>query len=132
MRIIIDDFAGEGRTLLLSSHHLSEVERVADWIGIIDHGKLLLEAQLDDVRANFRRVRVVGEDLRLPARNEILQTRTGEGTTEYVLRAKAEAFTAALRNQGATVLDVSPMNLQEIFLEVVGKGEANVLMEVLA
>jgi ABC-2 type transport system ATP-binding protein len=132
LRIIIDDFAGEGRTLLLSSHHLSEVERVADWIGIIDHGKLLLEAQLDDVRANFRRVRVVGEDLRLPARNEVLRTRTGEGTTEYVLRGKAEAFTATLRNQGATVLDVSSMNLQEIFLEVVGKGEANVPMEVLA
>jgi ABC-2 type transport system ATP-binding protein len=132
LRIIIDDFAGEGRTLLLSSHHLSEVERVADWIGIIDHGKLLLEAQLDDVRANFRRVRVVGETLNLPTRNEVLQTRTGEGTTEYVLQGNVESFTASLRNQGATVLDVSPMNLQEIFLEVVGKGEANVLMEVLA
>jgi ABC-2 type transport system ATP-binding protein len=132
LRIIVDDFAGEGRTLLLSSHHLSEVERVADWIGIIDRGKLLLEAQLDDVRANFRRVRVVGENLRLPARSEVLQTRTGEGTTEYVLRGNSEGFTASLRNQGATVLDVSPMNLQEIFLEVVGKGEANVLMEVLA
>jgi hypothetical protein len=30
------------------------------------------------------------------------------------------------------VLDVSPMNLSEIFLEVVGKGEANVPVEVLA
>jgi ABC-2 type transport system ATP-binding protein len=132
LRIIIDDFAGEGRTLLLSSHHLSEVERVADWIGIIDHGKLLLEAQLDDVRANFRRVRVVGENLNLPAGNEVFRTGTVEGTTEYVLRGNVESFTASLRNQGATVLDVSPMNLQEIFLEVVGKGEANVLMEVLA
>jgi len=131
LRIMVDDFAGEGRTLI-SSHHLSEVERVADWIGIIDRGKLLLEAQLDDVRANFRRVRVVGENLRLPARSEVLQTRTGEGTTEYVLRGNSEGFTASLRNQGATVLDVSPMNLQQIFLEVVGKGEANVLMEVLA
>jgi ABC-2 type transport system ATP-binding protein len=132
LRIIIDDFAGEGRTLLLSSHHLSEVERVADWIGIIDQGKLLLEAQLDDVRTNFRRVRVVGENLRLPVGNEVFRTRTVEGTTEYVLRTNAEGFTASLRNQGATVLDVSPMNLHEIFLEVVGKGEANVLMEVLA
>jgi ABC-2 type transport system ATP-binding protein len=130
LRILIDDFAGEGRTLLLSSHHLSEVERVADWIGIIDHGKLLLEARLDDVRANFRRVRVVGEGV--PARKEILHARTAEGTTEYILRANAEDFITSLRNQGATVLDVSPMNLQEIFLEVVGKGEANVLMEVLA
>ncbi len=132
LRIIIDDFAGEGRTLLLSSHHLSEVERVADWIGIIDHGKLLLEAQLDDVRANFRRIRVVGENLRFSARNEVLNRRTGEGTTEYVLRGNAEDFAATLRNQGATVLDVSPMNLQEIFLEVVGKGGTNVPLEVLA
>jgi ABC-type multidrug transport system ATPase subunit len=132
LRIIIDDFAGEGRTLLLSSHYLSEVERVADWIGIIDQGKLLLEAQLDDVRTNFRRIRVVGENLRLPVGNEVFRTRTVEGTTEYVLRANAEVFIASLRNQGATVLDVSPMNLHEIFLEVVGKGEANVLMEVLA
>src|ERR1700691_3599338 len=82
LRIIIDDFAGEGRTLLLSSHHLSEVERVADWIGIIDRGKVLLEAQLDDLRANFRRVRVVGEDLRLPRQKEGFNTRGGEGTTE--------------------------------------------------
>jgi ABC-2 type transport system ATP-binding protein len=132
LRIIIDDFAGEGRTLLLSSHHLSEVERVADWIGIIEHGKLLLEAPLDDVRASFRRVRVVGENLGVSGRKEILHTRTGEGTTEYILRANAEGFAASLRNQGATVLDVSPMNLQEIFLEVVEKGEANVPMEVLA
>jgi ABC-2 type transport system ATP-binding protein len=132
LRIIIDDFAGEGRTLLLSSHHLSEVERVADWIGIIDHGKLLLEAQLDDVRASFRRVRVMGEPLRVSGRDEILHARTGEGTTEYVLRANAEQFTASLRNQGATVLDISPMNLQEIFLEVAAKGEANVPPEVLA
>jgi ABC-2 type transport system ATP-binding protein len=132
LRIIIDDFAGEGRTLLLSSHHLSEVERVADWIGIIEHGKLLLEAPLDDVRASFRRVRVVGENLRVSGRKDILCTRTGEGTTEYVLRANAEGFAASLRNQGATVLDVLPMNLQEIFLEVVEKGEANVSMEVLA
>jgi ABC-type multidrug transport system ATPase subunit len=63
LRVLVDDFANEGRTLFLSSHHLSEVGRVADWVGIIDHGKLLLEERLDDVRANFRRVRVVGENL---------------------------------------------------------------------
>jgi ABC-type multidrug transport system ATPase subunit len=132
LHVLVDDFANEGRTLFLSSHHLSEVERVADWVGIIDQGSLLLEARLDDMRANFRRVRVVGERLPVASSNEILKTKTGEGTTEYVLRAEADRFIAALRNQGATVLDVAPMNLSEIFLEVVGKGEANVPMEVLA
>ena len=132
LRVMVDDFASEGRTLFLSSHHLSEVERVADWVGIIDKGKLLLEARLDDVRANFRRVRVVGENLPTPAATAVLKTSRSEGTTEYIVRADADAFAAELRNQGATVLDVSSMNLSEIFLEVVGKGDANVPVEVLA
>jgi ABC-2 type transport system ATP-binding protein len=132
LRVLVDDFANEGRTLFLSSHHLSEVERIADWVGIIDRGKLLLEAQLDDLRANFRRVRVVGESLPLDGRTEIFRTNAGEGTTEYIVRANSDAFIAELRNQGATVLDAAPMNLPEIFLEVVGKGEANVPVEVLA
>jgi ABC-2 type transport system ATP-binding protein len=132
LRLMVEDFANEGRTLFLSSHHLSEVERIAEWVGIIDHGKLLLEARLDDMRNNFRRVRVVGEKLPLAAAPEILSTNTGEGTTEYVVRDNAEAFTAQLKRQGATVLDVTPMNLSDIFLEVVGKGKTNVPVEVLA
>ncbi|WP_158749358.1 ABC transporter ATP-binding protein [Acidobacterium sp. S8] len=131
LRVLVDDFANEGRTLFLSSHHLSEVERVADWIGIIDQGKLLLEAPLDDVRSGFRRIRVIGEDLSL-SRGEIFRTKKGEGATEYILRANAEAFIAELRSQGAAILDVAPMNLSEVFLEVVGKGEKHVPVEILA
>jgi len=122
LRVMVEDFTNEGRTLFLSSHHLSEVERIAEWVGIIDHGKLLLEGRLEDMRANFRRVRVVGEALPLAARPEIVSANTGEGTTEYVLRSDADAFTAQLISQGTTVLDVTPLNLSEIFLEVVGTG----------
>jgi ABC-2 type transport system ATP-binding protein len=132
LRVMVEDFANEGRTLFLSSHHLSEVERIAEWVGIIDHGKLLLEGRLDDMHSNFRRVRVVGEALPLTAWPDIVSSNTGEGTTEYVLRADADAFVAQLVSQGATVLDVTPLNLSEIFLEVVGKGKTNVSMEVLA
>lgn len=132
LRVLVDDFANEGRTLLLSSHHLSEVERVADWIGIIDGGRLLLEAPLDDVRSGFRRVRLIGENLPFGSRSEIFRTNTREGTTEYVLRGNAEGFLGELRSQGATVLDVASMNLSEVFLEVVGKGETHVPVEILA
>jgi ABC-2 type transport system ATP-binding protein len=132
LHVLVDDFANEGRTLFLSSHHLSEVERVCDWVGIIDRGKLLLEARLDDVRANFRRVRVVGENLKLAAHVDVLSSKTEGNTTEYIVKSNSDGFVAHLRNQGATVLDVSPMNLREIFLEVVEKGEANVHVEILA
>jgi ABC-2 type transport system ATP-binding protein len=132
LRVMVEDFANEGRTLFLSSHHLSEVERIAEWVGIIDHGKLLLEGRLEDMRSNFRRVRVVGEALPLAVWPDLVSANTGEGTTEYVVRADADAFAAQLASQGATVLDVTPLNLSEIFLEVVGKGKTNVPVEVLA
>jgi ABC-2 type transport system ATP-binding protein len=132
LRILVEDFASEGRTLFLSSHHLSEVERVADWVGIIDDGKLLLEAELEDVRTNFRRVRIAGDSLVAVGANEVLTTNVSEGATEYVVRADAEGFAARLRSQGAIVLDVAPMNLSEIFLELVGRGRTDVRVEVLA
>jgi ABC-2 type transport system ATP-binding protein len=132
LRILVEDFASDGRTLFLSSHHLSEVERVADWIGIIDHGKLLLEAELDEVRANFRRVRIAGDSLVAVGANEIVSTNVSEGATEYVVRVDAEGFAARLRSQGAIVLDVAPMSLSEIFLELVGRGRADVHVEILA
>jgi ABC-2 type transport system ATP-binding protein len=52
LRVLVEDFANDGRTILMSSHHLSEVEKIADWVGIIEQGKLLLEARLDDIRSN--------------------------------------------------------------------------------
>jgi hypothetical protein len=73
----------------------------------------------------------VGENLPI-SRNEVFKMKTGEGTTELIVRTNVEAFIAQLRSQGAIVLDVAPMNLSEIFLEVIGKGEANVPVEVLA
>jgi ABC-2 type transport system ATP-binding protein len=130
LRVLVEDFANDGRTILMSSHHLSEVERIADWVGIVDKGKLLLEARLDDIRSHYRRIRVVGERLPL-ASPEMLAVSSAEGVTEYVVSAGAEAFAASLNRQGAMVLEVLPLNLSEIFLVLVGK-ENHVPVEVLA
>jgi ABC-2 type transport system ATP-binding protein len=130
VRVMVEDFANDGRSILMSSHHLSEVERVADWVGIIDKGKLLLEARLDDIRSNYRRIRVVGERLPLFTPDTLVVS-SAEGVTEYVVRAGAEALAAELSSQRAIVLEVLPLNLSEIFLALVGK-ENHVPVEVLA
>src|ERR1035441_10260838 len=63
LKFLIEEIAGEGRTVFFCSHQLAEMEKVADWIGIIDRGKLLLEAPLEDIRAEYRRVTVSGNNL---------------------------------------------------------------------
>lgn len=131
LRVLVEDFANDGRTILMSSHHLSEVEKIADWVGILSNGKLLLEARLDDIRARYRRIRVAGEQARATS-PEILTASALEGVTEYVLCGGEEKFVADLRNNGATILEVLPMNLSEIFLELAGRENEHVLAETMA
>lgn len=123
LRLLIEDFANEGRTIFLSSHHLSEVERIADWVGIIDNGKLRMEAKLEDIRQEYRRVLACGQGLPIARSAQILSA-TQDGTNcEYVVTRDAEEFAGTLRNQGATVLSVAPLGLGEVFLQLVRKEE---------
>ena len=60
-KILIEDHVAAGRTVFLSTQHLDEIEGIADWIGIMDGGKLLLQTRLDDIRSNFRRLTLSGK-----------------------------------------------------------------------
>src|SRR5262249_13339985 len=50
------DLAGVGRTILICSHQIAEVERIASHIPIMDEGKLILAESLDDLKQQFARV----------------------------------------------------------------------------
>ncbi len=54
LRLLVEDCTADGRTIFLSSHQLTEIEQIADHIGIMDRGKILVEGPLDDIRASFR------------------------------------------------------------------------------
>jgi ABC-2 type transport system ATP-binding protein len=124
LRILVHDVIGEGRTVFISSHQLSDIEQIADWVGLIDHGKLLLEASLDDIKSEFRFVTVAGN---APPERESLEAclLASEGNFhKYLVKKNADAFAAELSRQGATIAEVSPLSLREIFLALVRKEES--------
>ena len=55
MHGLMEETRRDGRTVFLSSHTLSEVERVADRVGIIRHGKLIEVAAIDDLKQRAMR-----------------------------------------------------------------------------
>ena len=120
-RVAAEDLAGEGRTVLISSHQLADIERIADWVGLIDHGRLLLEARLDDIKSQFRLITAAGMGLPRSKSADIVSINADGDFCKYVVRQNAEAFAAELTRQGATVANVSPLGLREIFLELVRK-----------
>lgn len=124
LKVLIEDYAGERRTIFLSSHNLAEVEKVADWVGIIHEGKLLLEASLEDIRADYRRITAAGSSLPSARTPQIFSMNPSGGTSEYFVRNGAEQFASELRIQGASILEISPLNLEQVFLQLVRKEES--------
>jgi ABC-2 type transport system ATP-binding protein len=123
LKLLAEDATGEGRTVFFSSHHLAEVEQICDWVGIVDEGRMLLEARLDDIREHSRLVIAAGRDLpSAPAAPVVTITRNGD-FSRYLLARDADAFAAGLRAQGAAVTEVTPLSLREVFLELVRKEE---------
>jgi ABC-2 type transport system ATP-binding protein len=68
---VVRTIAHEGRTVLFSSHLLDEVEEVADHVTMLNSGRLVLSAPLEEIKA-WHRV-----DGRVPSLNEIFHTRVG-------------------------------------------------------
>jgi ABC-2 type transport system ATP-binding protein len=60
------DIAAEGRTVLLSSHQISEVERVADIVAIVHAGRLLAVERLDQMKQSTRELTITVHDAAAP------------------------------------------------------------------
>ena len=64
--IMMSDVAEHGTTVLVSSHNLRELEDVCDHVGILSHGKVLLERSLTDLQDNVVKLQIAFADGRLP------------------------------------------------------------------
>jgi ABC-2 type transport system ATP-binding protein len=124
LRTLIEDHVSQGRTIFVSSHHLGEVEQICDWVGILEEGHLLLESRLEEIRQEFRLVIASGEGLPFATSTDVVSATTDGRFQRYVMAREAERFAAELRSQGATILEISPLGLRELFLHLVRKEDS--------
>ena len=117
MSLILADVAEHGTTVLISSHNLRELEDVCDHVGIMEHGKMLLEKSLADMQGSTVKRQIVGE---APAGFEVLhESRSGRLNT-FILRGTCEAVQAASEAMDSPYFDVLPLSLEEIFIYELG------------
>src|SRR5215469_3376025 len=68
MRTLIRELAAQGHTVMLSSHQLTEVEQICDRVGVIRHGRLVVETTVAQLRGDARLlVRATPPDVALAA-----------------------------------------------------------------
>jgi ABC-2 type transport system ATP-binding protein len=121
MHVLAEDTPDRGCTIFFSSHQLEEVERIAEYAGFIDHGELLMEARLDDIKSEFRLI--TGSSLPAQPSSQVLSVDVEENFYRYVVMRDAEGFAAELSRNGATVASIATLSLREIFLRLIRKEQ---------
>lgn len=106
--------------MFFSSHQLSEVELIADHIGIIDHGKMIVAGSLDDMKAQYQRLTVVfANSVQTPARwVDGVESVRQEGRVVSILAShNIDAIVEQAQSLPGTAVERYPVTLKEIFLE---------------
>ena len=117
MGLILSDVAEHGTTVLISSHNLRELEDVCDHVGIMDHGKMLMERSLADMQGSTVKVQLVGE---VPADLEVLHETASGRLKTLVVRGNAEEVSRRIAAENPAYFDVLPLSLEEIFIYELG------------
>jgi ABC-2 type transport system ATP-binding protein len=135
-RAMIRGFVDEGRTVLLSSHILSEVERICDAVAIVDHGKIVWQGAIDEIAAGSAQTILIAAD-DVPRAHEILSAHPaveaaadapegvrvtlrsdGDGTEKVAAELNRRLVEAGI---GVHRLEPGHASLEERFLEITSR-----------
>ena len=115
--LILSDVAQRETTVLISSHNLRELEDICDHVGIMDHGKMLLERSLADMQGNTVKLQIVGD---APENLNILHESASGRLRTLVVRGTAQEVAEKVQAVKPTYFDVLPLSLEEIFIYELG------------
>ncbi|HTZ60746.1 MAG TPA: ABC transporter ATP-binding protein [Acidobacteriaceae bacterium] len=114
--------SAEGITIFFSSHQISEVERIADHVCLLNRGVLALDLSMDKIRESYRRIDLVfpatpdESDFRIAGVESI---RTSGRQLSLMVSRNADTLIDRARKLEASSIQVSPASLRDVFLETV-------------
>lgn len=122
LQALVGHVATGEMTVFFSSHHLAEVEQIADHVAIIDRGATVVCGGLDELRARYQRIQLVFDNEAPPVilRSPGVQRVDRRGRVVTILSAAgSSAVLDEARGYRPTAIDVTPVSLKEIFLDSV-------------
>ncbi|NLI13224.1 MAG: ABC transporter ATP-binding protein [Peptococcaceae bacterium] len=121
--LIIQDVAEREMTVLLSSHNLRDLEDICDYIGILHQGEMLIQKDLDDLKADVHKIQVAFSGEIPPAllqdMQPLYQEKRGSALI-LIVRGVYEDIIRRIRSYHPAVLDILPLTLEEIFIYEMG------------
>ena len=121
--LLMGDVSQRGTTVLVSSHNLRELEDVCDHVGILSHGKVLLERSLTDLQDNVVKLQVAFDQPELPALPQdlrLLHTSQVGRVYTLIVRGNPKQVKEQVATLNPILLEALPLSLEEIFIYELG------------
>ncbi|HEY7195090.1 MAG TPA: ABC transporter ATP-binding protein [Steroidobacteraceae bacterium] len=109
-----------GATIFISSHLVHELERVCDWVAVMDNGRLITESPMEKLKHGTKRLVVTGAPREIanpPFRMLSRESANGAGET-WVVSDWESGMTSYIESLGGTVRDVIDLDLEDGFVEL--------------
>jgi ABC-2 type transport system ATP-binding protein len=119
---VLDYVSDTGATVFISSHLVHELERICDWVGVMDQGRMVAELPMQAFKNGIKRLRITDAP-RVP--NGVPFTvlsrlrENGAGSSEtWIVRGWEPPMRHYFDAVGATLRDVIDLDLEESFVEL--------------
>jgi ABC-2 type transport system ATP-binding protein len=119
LSVLVEYVEERKATVFISSHLVHELERVCDWVGLMDAGKLVAEMPMGQFKAGVRRLRVAAPGPVADGAPFTILARNGEGgSEEWLVRDWADGMESWFAGKGGSLREVQPLDLEEVFVEL--------------
>jgi len=122
------DLAANGRTVFISSHGISELERIASHVGLLSHGRLLFTGTAENIKKRFARIllRSHSGEPHLAGIGTILHRQVLGKQMELLIQDPAPHAANQLRAQpDVTDVEESSPSLEDIYAAVMRNAQAD-------
>lgn len=127
LETMIDLLSDRGCAVLFSTHAMSDVERVADRVGILHDGALVVDAPLAELKTRITRRALTNTEDLPPEQEEdprVLRVRPRRGAFDLTLLDEDADLLDALSSSGGKLGEPSAPDLEEIFLDLTAQPMA--------
>ena len=119
---LAEHLADTPTTVVIATHHIGEVENLADHVGVLRDGRLVAQMPRDDQRRTVIRYRLEIPDGFQPPRELRIASRSRAGReVQWTVIGEPDDVTARLVAAGAVVRDATPLALEEATLALLSE-----------
>ena len=117
---VLDYVSQQNATVFISSHLVHELERICDWVGVMDRGRLVAELPMHSFKNGIKRLRVLNAPaLAGDTPFVVLSRDAANGSAEtWVVRGWQPPMSQWFTGVGATLKEVIDLDLEEGFVEL--------------